>query len=286
MRRKYRVVDVFSKQPLLGNPVAVVLECAGLGTAEMQSIARWTNLSETTFVLPPESPDADYRLRIFTPDRELPFAGHPTLGSAHAVIEAGICDPARGVVIQECGAGRIPVSLEGCDGDRQLVLQMPPARHWPLGTDEIEELAAILGCDVCAQPTPSLVDVGPIWMVAQIEDRPTLMGLQPDFARLAAFERLLGATGLSLFATTDDGIETRSFAPSCGVNEDPVCGSGNGSIADFRMRAGQIAPGDSYVARQGRMTGRDGIVSVLTEADGTIFVGGSCVTTVEGTLLP
>lgn len=284
MDRQYKVVDAFSAKPLLGNPVAVILDAAGLETEQMQAIARWTNLSETTFVLPPQASGADYRLRIFTPDRELPFSGHPTLGSAHAVIEAGLCKPHEGRLTQECGVGLVPLSIEMEGVERRLTLQMPSANQRLLTAEEIAELNAVLGKPVCQNPAPALVDVGAVWVVAELENAEELLTVAPDFARSAAFERRLGATGLSLYGADESGIETRSFAPSCGVNEDPVCGSGNGSIASFRLKAHQIAPGDSYVARQGRMTGRDGFVSIRIGSDGVVFLGGACVTAINGSL--
>lgn len=284
MGRRYRTVDVFSSTPLLGNPVAVVLDAEGLCTGRMQAIARWTNLSETTFVLPPDHPGADYRLRIFTPLGELPFAGHPTLGSAHAALESGVCHARDGRLIQQCGTGLVEVTLEDPNGAPTFSLRMPPAEHRPLTADEIGELSAILGSRVCGDPPPECVNVGAVWVVAELEDVETLLALQPDLARSAAFERKIGATGISVFATRAMGVETRSFAPSCGVNEDPVCGSGNGSIASFRLRAGQIAPGESYIASQGRITGREGSVAIRVSKDGSLSVGGSCVTTAEGML--
>jgi PhzF family phenazine biosynthesis protein len=281
MTKNYKVVDVFSGRPFLGNPVAVVLDAADLETDRMQAIARWTNLSESTFVLPPESSDADYLLRIFTPYRELPFAGHPTLGSAYAVIESGMCVSHEGRIVQECATGLVPVSID----DGLLTLQMPAAKHRLLAVEETGELAASLGHPVCSKPAPELVDVGAVWMVAEMESVDALLSLQPDFNRLAALERNIGATGLSLYAVDENGIETRSFAPSCGVDEDPVCGSGNGAIAGFRLRAGRITAGDGYMARQGRKTGRDGLIMVRISPDGVVFIGGSCVTTIDGTLL-
>jgi PhzF family phenazine biosynthesis protein len=285
MTKIYKVVDVFSAKPFLGNPVAVVLDARDLRADQMQAIARWTNLSETTFVLPPESENADYRLRIFTPDRELPFAGHPTLGSAHAIIESGLCNPLSGSIVQECAVGIVPIAIDNDRGERRLTLQMPVAKHRALSSEETGELTAVLDHPVLSNPAPELVDVGAVWMVAQMESVDALLAIRPDFGRLAALERRLGATGLSLYALNETGIETRSFAPSCGVDEDPVCGSGNGSIAGFRMRAGQIVPGEGYLARQGCMTGRDGLIVVRISTDGVVFVGGSCVTTVDGKLL-
>ncbi|NBC36682.1 PhzF family phenazine biosynthesis isomerase [Novosphingobium sp. FSY-8] len=284
--RAYTVVDVFTARPLLGNPVAVVLDAAGLDSAQMQAIARWTNLSETTFVLPASVDGADYRLRIFTPRSELPFAGHPTLGSAHAVLEAGIVTPRDGVMVQECGQGLVPIRVTGTGADRRLSLRMPAATLTRLTDGDITALEGALGARLAPGIAPARVDVGAVWIVAALHSAADVLALTPDFARCARLERHLHATGISVFG--DDGaggIEVRSFAPSCGVDEDPVCGSGNGSIAAFRAARGLLpAPGADYTARQGRAVGRDGHVAVRVEADGAVHIGGACVTCVQGSL--
>jgi PhzF family phenazine biosynthesis protein len=290
MKRSYRVVDVFTFRPLLGNPVAVVLDAEGMTTDAMQAVARWTNLSETTFVLPPTTAEADYRLRIFTPRSELPFAGHPTLGSAHAILEAGRVTPrGSGRLIQQCGIGLVELTVGERGGDRQLAFGLPPATLEPLHAADIAELELILGCKVSLKTAPGIVNVGPIWIVAHLNDAASVLNLQPDFARLAKFERRLGVTGVTVFGTREEGddaaIEVRSFAPSCGVEEDPVCGSGNGSVAVFQWQRGLLPPGGTdYVAAQGRCVGRDGRVMVSVDANGNVRVGGACVTSVEGSL--
>ncbi|HSV69061.1 MAG TPA: PhzF family phenazine biosynthesis protein [Methylibium sp.] len=288
MSRTYKVVDVFTSRPLLGNPVAVVLEAEGLDTTDMQRIARWTNLSETTFLLPPTVPGADYRLRIFTPRSELPFAGHPTLGSAHAALEAGRVQARDGRLVHECGVGLIALAVRGDGADRRLTFDLPPARLTPLQPGDIDELEAVLGHPVVRGIAPAVVNVGPQWVVAQLPSAADLLALRPDFARSAAFERRLGVTGLSVFALHDGGseeIEVRSFAPSCGVDEDPVCGSGNGSVAVFlRERHLIAAQGTRYTAAQGQCVGREGRVAVTVRPDGAVSVGGSCVTCVDGRL--
>lgn len=287
MARAYKVVDVFTSRPLMGNPVAVVLDAEGLDTQAMQKIARWTNLSETTFVLPPTSSEAHYRLRIFTPQSELPFAGHPTLGSAFVALEAGLVEPVGGnLLVQECGVGLVMLQVQTTDTGRQVSFRLPPAKITPLIHSDVAELEGILGQAVIKSATPSIVNVGAAWVVAQTPSVESLLALSPDFARSVQFERRLGVTGLSVFARYDGGdkaIEVRSFAPSCGVNEDPVCGSGNGSIAVFLLESGLLAGiGESYQAGQGRCVGRDGSVFVRVDSNG-ILVGGSCVTCVEGT---
>lgn len=283
MPRSYKVVDVFTPQPLLGNPVAVVLDAEGLDDTTMQRIARWTNLSETTFVLPATHAKADYRLRIFTPGRELPFAGHPTLGSAHAVIESARSMPREGKLVQECAAGLIEIAIS----QSTLTLIMPGPRFTDLAARDVDELEAILGAPVVRASAPALVDVGPVWLVAQLADAEAVLRLQPDLARSAEFERRLHATGISVFGAHHAGsnIEVRSFAPSCGVPEDPVCGSGNGAIGAFRRAHGLLpAAAATYTATQGQRVGRDGRVSVTVGADASVRVGGSCVTVVDGVL--
>ncbi|WP_233446523.1 PhzF family phenazine biosynthesis protein [Paraburkholderia terrae] len=280
---------MFTSRPLLGNPVAVVLDAEGLSTDEMQAVARWTNLSETTFVLPATTDEADYQLRIFTPRSELPFAGHPTLGSAHAILEAGRVTPrAGGRLIQQCGIGLVELTIEEQRGNRQLAFDLPPAKIEPLHAADIADIELILGCKVDTKAAPAIVNVGPIWVIAQMDGAATVVNLRPDLARLADFERRLGVTGLTVFGTRDGGdaaIEVRSFAPSCGVEEDPVCGSGNGSVAAFQWKRGLLpADGGSYVATQGRCVGRDGRIEVHVDTNGNVRIGGSCVTCVDGSL--
>ncbi|WFU84270.1 PhzF family phenazine biosynthesis protein [Bradyrhizobium sp. CIAT3101] len=286
MPRAFKVVDAFSAKPLLGNPVAVVLDGSGLTDNDMQAIAGWTNLSETTFVLPPTKPGADYRLRIFNPAAEMPFAGHPTLGSAHAVLEAGVARPRHGKLVQECGVGLVDVAVNGEGPDRILTLTLPPATVTSLTDDEIDEVEAILRHPILRDARPAIINVGAVWIIAQLASIGAVLGLQPDLVRSAAFERRKGATGITVFATHSEGshdIEVRTFAPSCGVNEDPVCGSGNGSVAVFRSTRGLLpAGGTRYKSEQGRRVGRDGKISVAVDADGRVHVGGACVTTVDG----
>jgi PhzF family phenazine biosynthesis protein len=265
----------------------VVLDAAGLSDTDMQEIARWTNLSETTFVLPATDNKADYRLRIFTPRSELPFAGHPALGSAHAVLEARLVRPTDGNLVQECGVGLVKLRVSGEGANQVISLGMPPAKLTPLNDDQLHELEAILGMTVDRAAQPAVVDVGAIWVVAQLADADDVLRLKPDFARLAVFERQLGVTGLTVFGKHAQGvkaIEVRSFAPSCGVEEDPVCGSGNGGVAYFQLHHSLVATSSRYIAGQGQCVGRDGTISIEVK-DGVVNVGGSCVTCVEGTLL-
>jgi PhzF family phenazine biosynthesis protein len=264
---KFKQVDVFTERPFLGNPVAVVIGAEGLDTATMQRIAGWTNLSETTFLL--ESDKADYRLRIFTPRQELPFAGHPTIGSAHAALESKFVSK-KSRLTQECGAGILDLTVE----DNWIYVTAPQPKVTRL-----------------EKPTPFgkalRVDVGPVWIVAELEDAAALAALAPDMAAIAELSRSLEATGVTLFARSEDGrseIQVRSFAPLHGVPEDPVCGSGNISVGAYLRFTGKLDDlGSPYLARQGMQLGRDGRVSVrVTERD--IQIGGRAVTCVDGTL--
>lgn len=265
----FKQVDVFTRVPFRGNPVAVVLDGKGLSTEEMRRIAAWTNLSETTFLLP--SSRADYHLRIFTPRAELPFAGHPTIGSAHAFLEAA-SKPRKGRLRQECGAGVLELDVE----DELLWLKAPPSSLTPLASG-LGDLERGLGAKALA--APKVVNVGPVWVVAELEEVDRLV---PDMAEIARFTEGAQATGVTVFARTAGGeaaIHVRSFAPAHGIPEDPVCGSGNISVAAY-LRSVK-APEKRYTARQGMQLGRDGEVSIRMEGD-SIFLGGAAVTCVEG----
>lgn len=299
--RTYGVVDVFTEHPLRGNPVAVVLDAEDLDTANMQAIARWTQLSETTFLLPPTHPDADYRLRIFTPARELPFGGHPTLGSAHAALMAGRIRAREGRLIQECGVGLVELDFQADPAadvmaptapSPTISFALPAASLRDLSDDETTELEQVLGHAVVRAATPAIIDVGPRWIVAQLASARALLGLDPDLRAAAFMETRLGALGICVFGEhdpaeqSDVAIEVRAFAPSSGIDEDPVCGSGNGCVAAFRRERGLLlgAQAAGYVASQGTRVGRDGRIVVRYGQAGQIRIGGRCVSTVQGTL--
>lgn len=278
--RSFVQVDVFTSRGLYGNPVAVVLDGSGLGDATMQRFAAWTNLSETTFALPASVAGADYHLRIFTPRCELPFAGHPTLGSAHALIEAGLVSPRDGKLVQQCGVGLVDIAVPDDWRGAGLSFRLP--QHKMSDAPEAKILLAAITTPTPLALAPMVVDVGPRWVIAQLADAAELLSLSPDLAALAAYDRRHGTTGLTLFA--DDGcgnVAVRSFVPADGIAEDPVCGSGNGAVAAFRSEHGMAKCGDHYVAAQGAAVGRDGHVAVRYGADG-IHVGGVCVSVIKG----
>lgn len=276
----FQQVDVFTAVPFKGNPVAVILEGDTLTTGEMQAIARWTNLSETTFVCSPTDPSADYRLRIFTPKSELPFAGHPTIGSAHAVLRQGRTPRTAGRLVQECGKGLVQVEHDGARGFFALPSPRFVAEADPQG------LAGVLGVAPSVLRSMMTVDVGPVWITVEMPNAEAVLALTPDMEALC---RLMpdGTTGVTVFGLHDPAeeadVEVRSFAPGEGVPEDPVCGSGNGCVAAV-VRQRRLIGKREYLARQGRCLGRDGRIAIRFGEDGTIWVGGHAVTCIEGRL--
>lgn len=271
--RPFRQVDVFATGPYTGNPVAVVLDGSDLSDDRMRAFAAWTNLSETTFVLPPTVEGADYRLRIFTPRTELPFAGHPTLGSAHAWLEAGgrPGDPTH--VVQECAGGLVPVR----HGGGSLAFRAPDlVRSGPLDEDHLDEVVRGLGIDRGDVVDHQWVDNGPGWSAVLLRSARQVLDLEPDLARMPAAK--LGVVGLHP-PGSEEQVEIRAFAPGMGVAEDPVTGSLNASVGQWLTRTGTLPA--SYVASQGRRVGRRGRITVET-VDGEVWTGGRCVTAIRG----
>ena len=287
--RRFKQVDVFTARPFFGNPVAVVLDADGMGAEQMQAIAGWTNLSETTFVQSPTAAGADYRLRIFTPKGELPFAGHPTIGSAHAVLEGGMVNPRTARMTQECGAGLLPIRIEDGPDGRRIFVRAPQAKIRSGDSALSRQVAAVLRAALSDQSSPLLVDVGPVWLVAELPDATAVHALAPDMPAITQLSRDLSIAGITVFGLTGrqpDAVYARSFAPALNVPEDPVCGSGNASVGAFLAHFEKLgATGAAYVAHQGNEVGRDGaIVVTVNPADGSIEIGGHSVTCIEGTL--
>lgn len=288
MKRRFKQVDVFSAKPFMGNPVAVVLDCADLTAQDMQRIARWTNLSETTYVLPPEQ-GGDYRVRIFTPVSELPFAGHPTIGAVHAALESGVLPGGNIEYIQECGAGLLRVRAEQAGPERHLFVQAPSATLRPIEDGELDELNAALDTDAGPTVRPQVVSVGPIWAVLDLGDTDAVAMLQPKMSALASISRAMQVTGVTVFGRergSDAALRVRSFAPAEGVPEDPVCGSGNVCVAAFLRESGLLSSvGNFYSVSQGREVGRDGKVHIRVDVNtGAIELGGAAVTCIDGSL--
>ena len=273
--RDFSQVDVFSSIPMRGNPLAVVLEAEGLSDQDMQALASWTNLSETTFLLPPRNELADYRVRIFTPGGELPFAGHPTLGSAHAWLESGGEPKDPTLIIQECEAGLIQVRR---DDQGTLAFRAPERiRTGPLDSKTLEYLCAGLGIEASAVIDHQWVDNGPGWAALQLQDASEVLALEPNFGAIP--DVMLGVIGAYPKGSETD-YEIRSFAPRIGVNEDPVTGSLNASVAQWFFEKGEAK--QSYSVSQGRLLGRNGLVHLSVDAEGASWVGGATTTVIRG----
>ena len=273
--RPFRQVDVFTAVPYRGNPVAVVLDSADLSTEAMQRFAHWTNLSETTYVLPPSAPGADYRVRIFTPTLELPFAGHPTLGTCHAWAATGRAPALGEVIVQECAAGLVPIRRTA-DG---LAFAAPPLlRSGPAEEAVVCRIAEALGIDRREIAAAEWVDNGPGWVAVLLAEADAVLALRPG---AIAFD--LGVVGLYP-PGTPQALEVRAFFPKDGVTvEDPVTGSLNASVAQWLLRTGRISA--PYVAAQGAALGRAGRVHITQDPDGTVWTGGGTVTCVAGTVV-
>ena len=276
--RRFFELDVFASAPLRGNPLAVVVDAEDLSDAQMQDLARWTNFSETTFLLPPTdeglAKGADYRVRIFTPGGELPFAGHPTLGSCHAWLASGGRPQRAGQVLQQCGIGLVAVRQ---DGEGRLAFQAPPLRRGgPVEPAVLAQVQASL-------PGAELLDVqwvdnGSPWLAARLPSAAAVLALQPDFARMKPLK--VGVIG-PYPTGHDTAFEVRAFVPGLGVPEDPVTGSLQAGLARWMIHAG-LAP-DHYVTAQGSALGRAGRVHIDREGD-LIWVGGAVLPLVQGTL--
>jgi PhzF family phenazine biosynthesis protein len=311
--RPFAQVDVFTAHPYLGNPLAVVLDGAGLSDEGMQAFARWTNLSETTFLLPPspegQAQGADYRVRIFTPGGELPFAGHPTLGSCHAWLEAGGAPRAGNTIVQECQAGLIRIQRDGT----RLAFGAPPLKRSNPSPKLLAQVAAALGLKPAHIIAAQHLDNGPQWLGLLLDSPQTVLQLQPDHAALKDLGQKVGVAGVepapaapTLIARANRearafgarsadaapaksaggeehiALEVRAFAAPLGINEDPVTGSLNASLAQWLIADG-FATTD-YIAAQGTCIGREGRVHIRQDAGGQVWVGGHSVTCIRGSV--
>ncbi len=300
-QRAFQQIDVFTATPGYGNPVAVVLDGSGLDEAAMQRFARWTNLSETTFVLPPSDPEADYALRIFTPGGELPFAGHPTLGSCFAWLAAGGQPKVPGQIVQQCAKGLVRLRQEG----QRLAFAAPPSERSAPSPAMLARVAQALGLQAAQVVRAQLLDNGPVWLTLQVESADTVLALEPQHAQLAALGQMVGVLGVyppqqasALIARSSREarafagvaeraaaplIEVRAFAAPIGVPEDPVTGSLHASLAQWLIGEGELPL--SYMASQGTVVGREGRVHVSRDESGQVWVGGHCVCLIRGEAL-
>jgi PhzF family phenazine biosynthesis protein len=274
MQRGFRQVDVFTTEPYRGNPVAVVLAAEGLSDGQMQRFAHWTNLSETTFVLSPSAAGADYRVRIFTPVAELPFAGHPTLGTCHAWLESGGRPGSRDEIVQECAAGLVSIRRTS-DG---LGFAAPPLiRSGPVDEDELAHVAGTLNLDRGAILAAEWADNGPGWVALLLDSAEAVLAVEPGLV-----DHDVGLVGPHP-AGADAAFELRAFFPKDGTTtEDPVTGSLNASVAQWLLGTGRASA--PYVAAQGTALGRAGRVHISADAEGAVWVAGGTVTCVAGTV--
>ena len=270
--RPFSQVDVFTATPLFGNPVAVVHQAEGITTDQMHTFTSWTNLSEATYLLPATTDAADYRVRIFCPGRELPFAGHPTLGTCHAWLETG-GEPRSDVIVQECGAGLVRIRRAG----DVLAFAAPPLqRSGPLDEADVERIARGLGLTRADIVDHQWCDNGPGWQAVLLESADQVLALDPDPALLTGLD--VGVVGPH--SSGDVDYEVRAFFPgNSGLTEDPVTGSLNAALAQWLIGSGR-AP-ETYIAAQGTALGRAGRVHVMREGE-DIWVGGRCVTVISG----
>ncbi len=279
MLRRFQQIDVFSSQPFSGNPLAVVHDADGLSTDEMQRFTRWMNLSETAFLVQPSAPEADYRVRIFTLAREMPFAGHPTLGSCHAWLTAGGNPRTPGLIIQECGAGLVPIRRQA----ERLAFAAPGLlRSGPIEAAFVDELAIVLGLERDQIVDSQWVDNGPGWVGVLLRDAATVLRVKPDFTRYTGEGSLdIGLVG-AYPPGSECAFEVRAIFSDehGGMREDPVTGSLNASLAQWLLATDRaIAP---YVTSQGTYLGRTGRPRIDQEADGTVWVGGDVTTLIDG----
>ena len=272
-RFAFTQVDVFTAAALLGNPLAIVHGADALDEARMQAFARWTNLSETTFLLAPPDPVADYRVRIFTPGGELPFAGHPTLGSCHVWRERGGRPKKAGEVVQQCGVGLVRIRLDGAGA----AFAAPPLTRAEVGAEELDAVLAALGTDRGHLVAAQFLKNGPNWLSLQLDSAATVLALEPDAARMKRFASV-GVVGVHP-AGSECEYEVRGFVGRPSLYEDPVTGSLNAGLGEWLIGLGR-AP-ERYLAAQGTRLGRAGRVRIAREGK-TFWVGDDTVTCIRG----
>jgi PhzF family phenazine biosynthesis protein len=286
--RRFLQVDVFSPRPGAGNPLAVVVDAEGLDDAAMLSIARWTNLAETTFLLPATEPGADYQVRIFTTRQEIAFAGHPTLGSAHAALAAGSCVARDGRLLQQCRAGLLPITR---DEDGALAVRVPRSRVVRFAASGDGLLDAALAGARRGDLAPALVEGGRRWWLAELGDAGAVASFQPDAPAIARLAAATDSLGLCVFARTGaQGVDAvhlvvRAFPLGVGIPEDPASGAANAAIAAFLDEAGALGPlGDAFTVSQGREIGRDARLRLRLDDDRQVWVGGLCRTVIDASI--
>ncbi|MGO4550547.1 PhzF family phenazine biosynthesis protein [Lysobacter sp. 2RAF19] len=284
--RRYMQVDVFADRPGAGNPLAVVLDAEGLDDAAMQAIARWTRLPETTFLFPAASADSSYRLRIFSPRREVPFAGHPSVGSAHVALAAGLAQVEDGLLVQDGIAGKLPLRVTGTGRKRTIAVRTPRSRVLETALADDPRLApALAGLPLGALP-PALVEGGRRWWLVEMADEAALRGASPDWAAIGKLAQDTDSMGVCVFARSRDPVyylAVRAWVGAPAQFEDAASGAANATLAAYLASRGALpGSGGFYRISQGREVGHDAIIELTVDADGEVWSGGRTCTVVEG----
>ena len=287
MPRRYVQLDVFASRPGAGNPLAVVLDAEGLDDATMQAIARWTRLPETTFVFPATSDDATHRIRIFSPRREVPFAGHPSVGTAHALLDAGLAVPRDGFLVQDGIAGKLPLKVEGEGTQRTIAVRTPRARVQQIATPDDPRLRdALAGLQLGALP-PVLMDGGRRWWLAELASETALRNATPNWDAIVALANATDSMGLFVYARSEDPVyhyAVRAFVGAPAQFEDAASGAANATLAAWLAERDALPdlPGSFYRVSQGREVGHDARLDMHVDADGEVWSGGQVVSVIRG----
>ncbi|RZA20486.1 MAG: PhzF family phenazine biosynthesis protein [Lysobacteraceae bacterium] len=286
--RRYVQLDVFASRPGAGNPLAVVLDAEGLDDTQMQAIAKWTRLPETTFVFPPVSADATHRIRIFSPRREVPFAGHPSVGTAHALLDAGLAIPRDGLLVQDGIAGKLPLRVHGEGAARTVAVRTPRARVQEIASAHDPRLRDALAGLALGTLPPVLMDGGRRWWLAELASETELRKATPNWEAIVALANATDSMGLFVYARSDDAVyyyAVRAFVGAPAQFEDAASGAANATLAAWLADRGALpAGGDFYRVSQGREVGHDAIIELSIDADGDVWSGGRAVAVVTGTL--
>ena len=286
--RPFVQADVFADRPGAGNPLAVVLDAAGLDDAAMQAIARWTRLPETTFVLPPTRPGASYAIRMFSPKKEVPFAGHPSVGTAHVVLEAGLAEPRQGLLLQEGVAGLLPLRVDMDAGVRRIAIRTPRAQLVETAEARGARLAEALDWLPAGELPPALMDGGRRWWLAEARDEASLRSALPDWESIAALARATASMGVLAFARChgqDYQVAARAFVGGPALFEDAASGAANATLAAWlALRDALPGSGGHYQVSQGREVGHDARLHMQVDTDGEVWAGGQVVSVVRGTI--
>ena len=288
MSRRYVQVDVFADRPGAGNPLAVVLDAEGLSDDDMQAIARWTRLPETTFVFPADSNDASYRIRIFSPRREVPFAGHPSVGTAHAVLEAGLATPRDGLLVQDGIAGKLPLLVTGEGSTRTIAVRTPRASVREIASADDPRLHDALRDLPLGRLPPALMDGGRRWWLVELENETALRIATPPWDAIGILAQSTESMGICAYARSDDPVyylAVRAWVGAPAQFEDAASGAANATLAAW-LASQDALPGDSgfYRISQGREVGHDAIIELTVDAEGDVWSGGRVCTVVEGAI--